>query len=287
VIGPTRTIAVLATAAIALASCSGGGSTASVAPHTTPSSGGRAQATITVKYTQGMHRLKSSATRRSPRFVDPYGSTVNVSSSSSTNPSFSTSTSIVVAPAADGSQTILAPIVSSPGPSDTTYIYVVEYDSSGDQLSTGQAYLSSVQPGTVVQAPPITLNMVVAGVAITTDTQVGGDLTPLSQNAASPTVWASCNILAGRASYLIPYDAANEYLLDPPTYVGLGGIPQAQVTSQVADNGGTSRISTDVNGGLHITFDPSGDGVNGTIQVFDIYGNLETTTYVYFQYPSC
>jgi len=268
VIGPTRTIAVLATAAIALASCSGGGSTTNVAPHAAPSSGPKAQANVTIRFTKGLHHLKKSLRsvgRRTPQFVDPNGMTLVVSSSSSTNPSFSTSTTITVAPNTDGSQTVLAPIVSSPGPSDTTFINVIEYDCNMDQLAVGQASLTSVQAGTVVQAPAITLYMVVAGIAITTDPINGGDAIGLSTDPLNPTIWVPDTT---NPSFLFAFDAVGNWDFSVP--VGQGGIPSAQIFTQSSDDGGTSRLATLQNGGIVLIPDVSGDGVTAHLQTYDI-----------------
>jgi hypothetical protein len=267
VIGSPRTLATIAVAAAALASCSGGGSTTSAAPQAVPSSGGRAQATITIKYTQGTHHLATHSNRRSPRFVDPAGAYLNVSSLSSTNPSFQMHASIAIAPGTDGTQTITAPILSSPGATDTTLVDVIETSSTSQQLANGEAVLTSVQPGTSVTAPPITLYMTVQGIGITTDPLNGSDAIALSSDPTAPTPWPICS----QTSWLFAFDATGAWTTQFQTAVGQGGIPTPQILTQVSDGaGGTSRLTSTQTNGIRLLLDTNGDGVTAHLQTYDI-----------------
>ncbi|MBV9098916.1 MAG: hypothetical protein JO079_12760, partial [Frankiaceae bacterium] len=261
----------LAAAALTLAACQGGGATAP--PFSTgrpapsaPSSNNRAQASITIHYAQNVHRLATHSGRRSPRFVDPNGNVLQISSTTSANGN-STFSIVTVNAGADGTQTVNFPIVASPGAGNTTFINVVETGGEGGStLATGQASLTNVMPGTSVSAPPITLYMNTAGIAITTDLVAASDATALSANAASPTPWTPCT---SSVSYVYPFDGLNNLVLAQQN-VGVGGIPTPQLVSQTSDNGGTSRIATDTFNGIHVVFDAHGDGVVGHFQTFDI-----------------
>lgn len=265
-IGSPRTLATIAVAAVALASCSGGGATTNAAPKIVPSSGGRAQATITIKYTQGTHHLATHANLRSPRFVDPAGNLLIVTSFSSTNPSFRIDANFNVAPRADGTQSVTAPILSSPGATDSTFVGVIETDFSSFMLADGEAILASVQPGTSLTAPPITLYMSVQGIGITTDPLNGSDAIPLSSDPTVPTPWPIC----APTSWLFAFDATGAWTTQFQTAVGQGGIPTPQILTQASDNGGTSRLTSTQTNGIRLLLDGAGDGVTAHLQTYDI-----------------
>jgi hypothetical protein len=128
--------------------------------------------------------------------------------------------------------------------------------------------------------------MAVVGIAVTTDPVAGFDIVALSQNSASPTLWTGCNALNG-PSYLIPFDAANSYLLPFTTAVGVGGVPQPRITSQAADNNGRTQLFTDNAGRLRVAFDAQQNGVTGVVQVVDSWNNVVTTEYIRYTYHGC
>ena len=123
-----------------------------------------------------------------------------------------------------------------------------EFLSYGAHLAVDSVNLSAVAPGSTVPVT-VTMTMIPVGVAVTTDPLNGSDATTLSSNAATPTVWNSCPAILG-PSYLVPYDAANSFVLFGQN-VGVNGIPPALIGSQASDNSGTSHISTDIADGVH------------------------------------
>ena len=286
----------LAAAALVLAACQGGGATAPSFSTGTPAPGApasnnRAQASITIHYAQNLHKLAAHAGRRSPRFVDPNGNVLQISSTTSVsgNSSFLT---VSVNPGADGSQTVNFPIVASPGAGNTTPINVIETGGEGGStLATGQASLTNVMPGSLVQPPAITLYMNTAGIAITTDLLGASDATALSTTPTSPTPWSPCSLITSGPSYLYPFDPLLDLVLAQQN-VGTAGIPTPQLVSQTSDNGGTSRIASDTFNGIHMIFDANNDGVVAHFSTYDInpFDNNPTAVtadgYVHFMHPT-
>ena len=295
-----RTLASAAATALVLAACSGGGGTAQApavpAPTAAPTAGpaSRAQASITVHYTPSVHRLHTSSSKRSPRFVDPNGTQLQISSF--TTPSFVSLDALTfrVAPGPDGSQTVTAPITSSGDPGSLTYVKVVETDPDAGVLASGQGTLSGVMPGTLVTGPAITLYMRATGIIATTNVQTGGDAMLISYDPAAPTELFNsqssslnaCSALGSGGFALLPIDALFDYSSLFGRQVGAGGIPPIQVPDQKADNGGTSRLATDSSGFFHVTFDASNNGVTAHLVVYDINpavspGTILTQGYVH------
>ncbi|MCU1347223.1 MAG: hypothetical protein JWO56_253, partial [Acidobacteria bacterium] len=232
-----RTAALALALTCGLSACSSGGA-APAPPRATTAPFGHATGTLTIRYPK-VQTLKASGSTRSPRFVDPSGSSITFDDAAA---SADASTTIPVAPGPDGSQTASIPLVAG-----DSVLTVREHDGLGNTLASGVAVLSGTPAGST-QTLTVTLDMVVIGIAATTDPRFAVDITALSQNSANPTTWSGCNAVSG-PTYLIPFDAANSYLLGLSTAVGLGGIPQARITSQVADNNGTTRLFTDTAGG--------------------------------------
>ena len=261
-----------------LSACSSGGG-AAPAPRATAAPLGHATGTLTIRYPT-VQTLKVSGSYRSPRFVDPSGSSITFDDAGASD----VSTTIAVAPGPGGTQTATLPLIAG-----DSVLTVHEHDGLGNTLAYGAAVLTGTPAGST-QTLTVTLSMAVVGVAATTDPVGGFDVAALSQNSGSPTLWTTlpngCTAVLGQ-SYLIPYDAANSYLLPFNTGVGLGGIPQAQITSQVADNNGTTRLFTDTTGALRVAFDAQHNGVTAVVQVFDSSNNLQTTAYIRYTYRFC
>jgi hypothetical protein len=280
-----RAAALTLALACGLSACSSGGGAAPAPPRAATAPLGHATGTLTIRYPQ-VQKLKASGSSRSPRFVDPSGSnlTFDDAAAPGSGSTADAATTIAVAPGPGGTQTASVPLIAG-----DSVLRVHEFDGLGNTLASGVAILSGTPAGST-QTLTLTLNMAVVGVAATTDPVGGSDVTPLSQNSATPTLWTTllngCTAVLGQ-SYLIPYDAANSYLLPFSTGVGLGGIPQAQITSQVADNNGTTRLFTDTTGALRVAFDAQSNGVTAVVQVFDSSNNLQTTAYIRYPYRFC
>jgi hypothetical protein len=262
------------------------GGAAPAPPRATAAPLGHATGTLTIRYPT-VQTLKTSGSSRSPRFVDPSGSNLTFDDAavggSGSNADILTTIAVVPGPA--GTQTATVPLIAG-----DSVLTIHEYDGLGHTLASGVASLLGTPAGST-QPLTVTLNMAVVGVAVTTDPVVGSDITPLSQNSVGPTLWISCPAALG-PSYLIPYDAANSYLLLLPpasgvTPVGIGGVPQAQITSQVADNSGTTRLFTDTAGGLRVKFDAQNNGVTAVVQVFDSSNTVQTTAYIRYTFRVC
>jgi hypothetical protein len=276
----------LRTAALSLAlacgssACSSGGGAAPAPPLATTSPLGHATGTLTILY-PSVSTLKAGGSLRSPRFVDPNGAFLTFDDTAACcGPAADILTKIAVAPGPGGTQTATIPLIAG-----DSYLVVHEYDAGSNLLAQGVAFLAATPAGST-QALTVTLNMVVVGVAVTTSLVNPTNMTALSQNSASPTPWSNCSAVNG-PSYLIPYDAASSYLLSSTTGVGLGGIPQAQITSQVADNNGTTRLFTDAAGRLRAAWDAGNNGVTAVVQVFDSSNNVQTTAYIRYTYFFC
>jgi hypothetical protein len=263
---------------LGLSGCGGSGSSATtpltpLAP-TNPTSAARAQASITILYPQNVLRLTSSgAHARQPRFVDP-GATMIVFHDDD-GIGNTTDVSVPVRPGPDGSQTVNLPIVAgnstlsvaqcsappclatAPPPYTSSHL-TSNYNAFGSTL------LSGVAAGTTYQAA-VTLYMVVAGIGVTTD-PAGLTSTAASPNAGTPTFWQSCSP-ATWTSYVFAYDS-NLAFIGRPT--GVGGVPQPQLVSQTASNGGTSRLSVDSQGVIRVQFDAAHNDVTGHFQTFDM-----------------
>jgi hypothetical protein len=276
-----RAAALALALACGLSACSSGGGAAPAAPRATTAPLGHATGTLTIRYAK-VQKLKASGSARSPRFVDPSGSnlTFDDAAAAGSGSTADALTTIPVVPGPDGTQTASVPLIAG-----DSVLTVHEVDGLGNTLASGVAVLSGTPAGST-QTLTVTLTMVVVGIAATTDPLAGSDVTALSQDSSNPTLWIGCNALNG-PSYLIPYDAAYSYLLTFDTGVGLGGIPQAQITSQVADNNGTTRLFTDPSGALRVAFDAQQNGVTAVVQVFDVSNNLETTAYIRYTYHGC
>jgi hypothetical protein len=273
-----RAAALTLALACGLSACSSGGGASPATPRATTAPLGHATGTLTIRYPT-VQKLTASGSSRSPRFVDPSGSSLTFDDAGSGS-SGDILTTIAVAPGMGGTQTATVPLVAG-----DSVLTIHEVDGLGNTLASGVASLFGTPAGSI-QPLTVTLNMAVVGVAVTTDPAAGADITALSQNSASPTFWIACPAALG-PSYLLPYDAASSYLLGFSTGVGLGGVPQAQITSQVADNNGKTRLFTDTAGGLRVTFDAQHDGVTAVVQVFDSSNNVQTTTYIRYEYRGC
>jgi hypothetical protein len=273
-----RAAALALALACGLSACSSGGGAAPAPPRATASPLNHATGTLTIRYPT-VQKLTSSGSSRSPRFVDPSGSnlTFDDAATSSTDDAFTT---IAVSPGPGGTQTASVPLIAG-----DSVLTVREYDGLGHVLAAGVASLTGTPAGST-QTLTVTLNMAVVGIAVTTDPVAGSDILALSQDSTNPTLWIGCNALNG-PSYLLPFDAANSYLLPFATGVGVGGIPQPKITSQAADNNGTTRLFTDTAGGLRVTFDAQFNGVTGVVQIVDSWGNVMTTEYIRYTFHGC
>ncbi|MDB5040724.1 MAG: hypothetical protein JWN27_1450 [Candidatus Eremiobacteraeota bacterium] len=262
-----------------LSACSSGGGAAPAPPRATAAPLGHATGTLTIRYPT-VQTLKASGSSRSPRFVDPNGSSITFDDAGAGD----VSTTIAVAPGPGGTQTATVPLIAG-----DSVLTIHEHDGLGNALAGGAVVLTGTPAGST-QTLTVTLNMIVVGVAVTTDPVSGSDVTTLSQTSGIPTDWAQslngCSAVLGR-SYLIPYDAANSYQVPLNAGVGLGGIPQVQITLQVADNNGTTRLITDTTGALRVAFDAQHNGVTAVVQVFDSSNNLQTTAYIRYTYRFC
>jgi hypothetical protein len=273
-----RAAALALALACGLSACSSGGGAAPAAPRATTAPLGHATGTLTIRYPT-VQKLTVSGSSRSPRFVDPSGSNLTFDDAA-TGSSDDAFTTIPVAPGAGGAQTASVPLIAG-----DSVLTVHEFDGLGHVLAFGVASLTGTPAGST-QALTVTLNMAVVGIAVTTDPVAGFDILALSQDSANPTLWTGCNALNG-PSYLLPYDAANSYLLPFTTAVGVGGVPHPQLSSQIADNNGTTRLYTDTAGGLRVAFDAQLNGVTGVLQIVDSWGNVMTTEYIRYTYHGC
>ena len=264
-----------------LGACSSGGATAP-APGSSTAAAGRASGAVTIRYPAV--RTLTAAARRSPRFVDPHGASLVFDSApvnaQPTDPR--ATTYIAVAPAADGTQTANVSLIAG-----NSALGVYEYDAGSRLLAVGSMLLGTVAPGST-QTLAITLNMAAAGVAVTTDLANGSNVTPLGADPSNAVDWAAVGGCAAQTgvSYLLPFDAANSYLLLGQN-VGVGGIPLTRIVAQSSDGGGTTKIVNDVGGGVRVVFDAAHDGVTATVQAFDPSGVIETTAYLRYTFHVC
>jgi hypothetical protein len=286
---PFARAAALIAALSLLSACSGGGGHASPlapmpAPSGTVAAAASARGTVTIKFAT-VHKLSASARRRlhasaasmrarsqakrKPQFVDPYGDYFEIFDESYAGAAYSANTSMTadVAPGYDGTQTLTASLITG-----DSYFQVLEYDDNDVEIAYGAIGLSGTSAGSNVPIS-LTLAMQPVGIAITSDIQYGEDATALSTDPNNPTSWGNTCPQSYEASYLLAYDDADSYELGS-TLVGSGGIPVPSIVSQSSENGGTSRISSTIGGGLYILPDDANDPINAHMQILDASGNV-------------
>lgn len=278
-----RTARALALATSALvAACSGGGGTSGVpAPSTTAAPQHSASGTLTIRYPSNLLRITPSGATRAPRFVDPtVGATLLLDDKPLPASGFvaDAATTVTVAPGTDGTQTAQVSLLSGDSVLTVTESY------GGAQLAVGSVTMYGVAPGSTVPVTA-TMTMIPKGIAVTSDPVRGSDAAALSQNPATPTPVSSCRFASG-PWYLVPYDATNSTAFGKS--LGVDGIPPVVIGSQRSDNGGTTRLATDITGAVHVLFDGANDGVNATLYVYDPTNSVVLVTrYAHFVFPLC
>ena len=240
--------------------------------------------------------VRSTAAKRSPKFVDPNGTFLEVSSFGSCDDSslgiFNFPSGVTFVPIApnnlDGSETVTVPIVSdSQGCSTIVYVYEVgdgdqysspaQYPGSppsyGDVISYGEGITSGgVTAGTAATPLTITLSIAPAMLAITEDMTTGddgeGDFLTTGMDGAPSWQMDAINFSDSNDDYAYSYVLAADYLQSsdncyfyPPDTAGAGGMPTINIAAQQADNGGTSRVATIQSGAVVIYADDDFDNV--------------------------
>ncbi|HEY4440585.1 MAG TPA: hypothetical protein VGN14_09020 [Candidatus Elarobacter sp.] len=298
--------AVAAAALVAACSGGGGGAVATTPNVVPPASGQRAAATITLKFTQGTHRLPHYVARRGsirkPRFVDPAGSGLIIDSVDLTAPGPSPilmQSTFGLYPNLDGTQTInAAPIALPPSWNDFWFVGIIEQDSNNNVLSVGEWLPPQpIVPGTTVTPDPITLYMIPAGIGVWSDPSYN-DATPLPAASPSPTASPQSFLIVCYPMRPFAFDANGSWSSQWTTPLGAGGIPTPQLVWQQSDNSpngfpGSSRLYQTQDGGYLGAFDGNYDGIWAHFQTFDIDpfdGNTTRVTadgWVHVAYSGC
>jgi hypothetical protein len=239
--------------------------------------------------------VRSTAAKRSPKFVDPNGTFLEISSFGSCDYSslgiFNWPTGVTFVPIApnnlDGSETVTVPIVSdSDGCPTNVYVYEVgdgdqdtspaEYPSSAptysDVISYGEGVTSGgVTVGTTNPTPlTITLQIAPAMLAITEDEVTGdegqGEFLGSSSDGATEWEIDPINYSSSDDEYAYAFVLAADYLQSsdncyfyPPGAAGSGGMPSISIAFQQSDNDGTSRVGTVQSGAVVYYADYSED----------------------------
>ncbi|MGD1065844.1 MAG: hypothetical protein ABR975_03430 [Vulcanimicrobiaceae bacterium] len=288
----------------ALAACSGGATTPTptpatpkTAPSTTPQTVAKASGTLTIKFSHIKSHLtaatkKGGAAKRSPKFVDPNGTFLEISSfdASGTGNSlgvynFPTGVTFVQIPnnaAANGTMTVTVPIVAS---SSQTNVYVYEVNdgttgspptyptsapSYSDVLSFGEGSTSGSAPaGSSGNAITVTLQLAPAALGAAPDPTTGEDGSILSSTPGEPTSYGLAQNGDYADAYIVGADLDEDvdscYFAIPGSS-GYGGMPLITLVSQSSDGGGTSSIGQSQNGAWIYYPDPWYDSVYAEFQ---------------------
>jgi hypothetical protein len=294
--------------ALTFAACSGGGGSAPAPkPYVpfTPQNVAKASGTLTIKFSHIKAHLTASAkksggaNKRAPRFIDPYGTFLEISSyATDTTASlgiFNYPTGVTFVQLQnqttnpDGSFTVTVPIISSPNGQTNVYIYEVAdgtpgspptYPSSppsyNDVISYGEGVIPAVTAGSTNVALPVTLQLAPIALGLSyTPTVNEGEAMPLSSTADGAGTFVIDQYYGPSTedpyAYAFVVGADLEENIDlcyfyPPNTTGSGGMPQINLVSQSPDNGGQSRIGTAQNGAWVYYPDDSENGVSAEFQ---------------------
>jgi hypothetical protein len=295
-------IALAAFSACVLAACSGGATTPAPAtpktsPSTTPQTVAKASGTLTIKFSHIKSHLtaatkKGGAVKRSPKFVDPNGTFLEISSVDTSGTGYSlgvnnfpTGVTFVQIPnnaAANGTMTVTVPIVAS---SSQTNVYVYEVNdgttgspptyptsapSYGDVLSFGEGSTSGSAPaGSSNNAISVTLQLAPAALGAASDPGIDDNGSILSTNPDSPTSYGLAQNGDYSDAYIVGADLDEDvdscYFAIPGSS-GYGGMPPITLVSQSSDGGGTSSIGQSQNGAWLYYPDNSYDSVYAEFQ---------------------
>jgi hypothetical protein len=301
-------LALAAGCALTFAACSGGGGSTPLPKPTVssaPQNVAKASGTLTIKFSHIKAHLSASArkagatNKRAPRFVDPNGSFLEVSSYATDT---TASLGIVNYPTgvtfvqlqgatlnADGSLTVTVPIISSPNGQTNVYIYEVADGSPGspptypssapsynDVISYGEGVIPAVAPGSSNVAVPVTLQLAPIALGVSWSPTVNDDgAVPLATTSdGAPSFNIDQYYGSGTDdpyAYAFVVGADLEDNIDscyfyPPNTTGAGGMPQINLISQSSANGGTSRIGQTTNGAYVYYTDGPYDGVQAEFQ---------------------
>jgi hypothetical protein len=256
-----RALALAALAAMTACGGGGSGSQSAIVPSTSkPASVSNATATLTLKFPAHVAKAKAAATARKPAYINPGGGSLVITALGTTlmdpaNPAngfFSLGTQNLTT----GVSVLTIPLVASGySPGDLT---ITEYDGqgTGNALAYGQNQnFFNVTAGSVA-TPSISMSMVIAGIALTTDPINGSDAFVLNTGSPGNIQCTS----SGGTYWAFPVDATNTFELPgSPTAPGdTSGIPNPTLASQTPIGGPAQWLGSTLGSNVFTLSDPGG-----------------------------
>jgi hypothetical protein len=258
-----------------LAGCGQGSGTVAPLSGSGSSSSATANATLTIVFPTNFRHLGAPGTasaHRTPAYVNPSsGNTISVYGVPTTGSIFTLTNTVAVNAAAGAtSQTIAIQLPA------ISYIEVVvqEKNATGTVLAQGSTPSPNIMAGGTI-ALSVTMDMVAAGIAMTTDPVNGADAVLLSNSSGSPTPICAKN--AGQV-YTYPVDASQGYLISTTSSGGTvdqGGHPAVPVPTLVSQTASDSSVLSASSFGYKATYAQPTSTIAATFSVSN--ANVPTT----------